>query len=283
MNQESLLEFHFEYNQDRRNPSEVFHALGYFIEAYTYCGRILADAIDEELDFDIKLEQISDGSIRAFFKKCFIDLISPDQFLNDLQGEISTKEQIEHIAARETDRLKTKLSQDENNQSKAISPQINSIDVALLLEKLSAATENLQHNEKISIGNGDPNLPPTNVITFDPKFRYKGKTNEMFNKNFIRTHDGEEVIDVLKSYFRGDNMWQFENQNTKFQYNAVIEDKKWLNEFHNGTKLAQPTTSLRVHSCYEVWKINGQHKAKNAKIIKVIDTIEHKEKQHDLI
>ena len=61
----SILEFHLEYNPNRKNPAEVFHAMGHFIKAYEQFGKIIAQSGGSSLDFEVELQEVTHGCILA--------------------------------------------------------------------------------------------------------------------------------------------------------------------------------------------------------------------------
>lgn len=275
-----LLEFHFFYSKKRKNIGEAFHALGYYIEAYIELGQIMADAIGDDLELEIQISSIKEGSIKVFFLKLFDDVTNPNDFLRDLKGEVGTLQELELITNVQNQRLSKKLERSEK-YSKRVEPTINNLEVALTLEKLSQANKYLEPEETITVG--DVGDSAENVVNIDTRFRFTGKPKEMF-KNYVGKHDGEEYVDVIRSYYRGDNnMWRFQNRNTGFEYNAPIKNKKWLQEFREGLHKVNPVDCLLVHSVYEIWRINGKDVVKNAKILKVIDVMKGTEPQYDVI
>ncbi|WP_318485345.1 hypothetical protein [Photobacterium leiognathi] len=280
MKLEPLLEFHFDYSKKRKNIGEAFHALGYYIEAYIELGQIMADAIGDDLEFEIQISSIKEGSIRVFFVKLFDEITNPSDFLRDLRGEVGTLQQLEVITNRQNLRLSEKLKSNKK-YSQRVEPTINNLEVALTLEKLSQANKYMEPEETITVGDVDDNAD--NVVNIDTKFRFNGKPKEMF-KNYVCKYDGEEYVDVIRSYYRGDNnLWRFQNRNTGFEYNAPIKDKKWLQEFRDGLHQVNPVDCLLVHSSYEIWRINGKDVVKNAKIIQVVDVKKGIEPQYDVI
>ncbi|PKH04760.1 hypothetical protein [Moritella sp. Urea-trap-13] len=280
MKVEPLLEFHFNYSKNRKNAGEVFHALGYFIDAYVEFGQIMADAIGDDLDFEIQLTSVTEGSIKVRFLKFFDAITSPDIFICDLKGEIGTLDQLQAVTAKQNKRLSETLKSN-NKYSERIEPTINDLNVALTLEKWTLANKQLQQDESITIG--DVDALPGNVISIDTSFRFTGSPKEMF-KNFVGKHDGEEYVDVIRSYHRGDQyMWRFQNRKTRLEYNAPIKHKKWLQEFHEGIHQVNPVDCLLIHSSYEVWRINGKDTVTNAKVLEVIDVIKGSDYQHEII
>ncbi|HCE1609393.1 TPA: hypothetical protein NJY97_004588 [Vibrio parahaemolyticus] len=269
---QSFLEFHFEYNPNRKNVGEVFFALGNYVSAYESFGKVIADAIGNDLDFCIEINDIQSGSIKLKLLKLFDELTSPNELIKDLTGEIGSLESLSEITQRQNQKLSRKVNSS-GRYKERVEPSLNDLDVALAMEKWSDANRMVEPDEKLTITDGIDSEQPSNVINIDTGFRLSKRPRDMFS-NFIDKHDDKEIVDVIRPCFRGDLNWRFQNTQTKLTYNAPIKDSLWLEEYQNGQKKVDVKDSLLVHSAYELWRVKGKPTIKNAQIKKVIDIIE---------
>ena len=127
----TVLEFHLEYNPNRKNPAEVFHAMGDFISAYQEMGQIIAQAVDSEMNFDVELQEVTHGCILAKLLLKVEEWTRPDDLFRELTGEMSQKEQVQHVTNKERDRLKSEMSK--RNRASRFDPYISDFEVALVL------------------------------------------------------------------------------------------------------------------------------------------------------
>jgi hypothetical protein len=277
---EKIIEFHFKYNENRRNIGEVFFALGNYISAYEDFGKAIADALDHDLDFRIELSDIQSGSIILKLLKLFDDLTSPNDLIEDLTGEVGSLESLSEITQKHNLKLAEKINASGKYKNR-VEPTLNELDIALAMEKWSDANRMMEPNESLTITEELNTGINSNVVHIDTGFRLGKRPKEMFS-NFLEKHDGNEIVDVITSCFRGDLNWRFQNTQTKLIYNAHIKDHYWLGEYQDGRKTISTRDSLLVHSTYELWRIKGKPTIRNAQIKKVIDIIRCNGEQGEL-
>ncbi|MGK0273019.1 MAG: hypothetical protein ACI88H_003696 [Cocleimonas sp.] len=277
--EESILEFHLEYSPDRKNPAEIFHAMGDFISAYEQFGKIIAESVSSDLIFDVELKEVTHGCILAkLILRTIESFTRPDDLIRSLTGEISLLTEVQAVTQQERIRIKKELGSS-IPYSHRIDPTINDLDVALAMEKWSEGNSKLNKNEHLTICNeGEYN---ENVIPFDPKFRFAGDIKKMFS-NFVCSHDGEEIIEVIRPCGSGNAQWEVKSVKSGRKFNAEITHKRWLDEYQNSEKRLGGSDYLRVHSQYDIINERGEHKIRNAKIIEVLQIIEHQGKQNEL-
>lgn len=269
---QSFVEFHFEYNPNRRNAANVFFALGNYVSAYESFGKAIAEAVGNDLDFCIELSDVESGSIKLKILKFFDEITSPNDLIKDLTGDIGSLESLSEVTNKQNENLARKIKSCNRLKDK-VEPTLNELEIALAMEKWSDANRMLEQDEKITITDDIGTEAESNVINIDTKFRLSKSPRDMFS-NFIGKHDDKEVVDVIRPCFRGDLNWRFQNIKTKLIYNAPIKDSLWLEDFQSGKKKVDVKDSLLVHSTYELWKVKGKSTIKNAKIMKVLEIIE---------
>jgi hypothetical protein len=277
--EESILEFHLEYSPDRKNPSEIFHAMGDFISAYEQFGKIIAHSVNSDLTFDIELKEVTHGCILAkLILRTVESFTRPDNLIRSLTGEISQLDEVQNVTQQERKRVKKAMSLNDR-YAQRIDPTINDLDVALAMEKWSEGNAKLNQDEHLTVCNEGEYSE--NVIPFDPTFRFTGDTRKMFS-NFIGSHDGEELIEVIRPCCSGNAQWDVKSRKTGRKFSAEMIDKQWLDNYQNSEERLGGSDYLLVHSRYDIVNERGEEKIKNAKIIKVIKIIEHQGKQHEL-
>jgi hypothetical protein len=259
----TVIEFHLEYNPNRKNPSEVFHAMGLFISSYQKVGQIIAEAIESDIDFEFELKEVTHGCILAKLLLKAEQWTSPDSIIRDFTGEVSLPEQVRLITDNEISRLKTEASK---NSILRIEPYISDLDLALVMEEWSEANKKLLPDEHLKVCKEGDNL--SNVVPFDPNFRFNGDPKKMFShdKGF---HNGEEIVEVFRPCNQGDSKWEVRSVKTGKKYRAEILDKKWLGDYQKSRTRLGGQDYLKVHSSYDVATVDGKDEIKNAKIHKV--------------
>ena len=276
--EESVLEFHLEYNPHRSNPAEVFHAMGDFISAYEKFGRIIAQSVDSELIFDVELKEVTHGCILAkLFLRYVEEWTRPDDLIRSLTGEASQLADIQKVTSKERKRLKLKMHAT-NRYKNRIDPIISDLDVALVMEQWSKANQQLNPDEHLTVCKEGENH--TNTVPFDPSFRYTGNTKKLFS-HYKASHDGEELIEIYRPCCSGDSKWEVKSRKTGRKFLAEITHKEWLEDYQNSEERLGGSDYLRVHSQYDIFDVNGDEQIKNAKIIEVIEIIEHKGSQDE--
>lgn len=224
----TVLEFHLEYNSNRKNPAEVFHAMGDFISAYQEMGQIIAQAVDSEMIFDVELQEVTHGCILAKLLLKVEEWTRPDSLFRELTGEMSQKEQVQHVTNNERDRLKNEMAI--RGRSSHLDPYISDLDVALVAEKWSEGNKKLLPDEYLKVCNEGAKL--AEVIPFDPNFRFTGNVKKMFSSD--RGHfDGEEIVEVFKPCKKATSKSEVISTRTHKRYSAEITHKEWLDEYLN--------------------------------------------------
>lgn len=264
----TVLEFHLEYNPNRKNPAEIFHAMGHFISAYQEMGQIIAQAVNSELIFDVELQEVTHGCILAKLLLKVEEWTRPDDLLRELTGDMSQREQFQKVTNNERVRLKEEM--EKRGSLSKFEPYISDLDVALVAEKWSEGNKKLLPNENLKVCNEGAKL--ANVIPFDPDFRFTGNINKMFS-NKKGHFDGEEIVEVFKPCKRVTSKWEVISTRTNKKYSAEITHKEWLDEYLKSEVRLGGSDYLRVHAEYYVVVENGEERIKNAKIKEIKEII----------
>jgi len=271
------LEFHLQYNKGRKNGQDVFIAMGEYISAYEKFGQILTDAIGSEISFECTLEDVREGSIIGKFTILFDKLTCPDELISELTEEIGTVEQLTEITSKNENRMHQAMINTKEHSNK-LPPSISQIDTAYAMQELSNANKRLKQGESMTISDVDS---PSNVISFDTKFRFTGDISKMF-ANHVESYDGEDLLEVIKPCNKGHLTWQVKSVLTGFEYNAPIEHSQWLDKYQCGEAGFDPQDYLKVNSTYDVYLNKGQKKIKNARIIRVEEVVKNSGHQNEL-
>lgn len=273
----TILEFHLEYNPNRKNPAEVFHAMGDFIAAYQDMGQIIAQAVDSEMIFDIELQEVTHGCILAKLLLKVEEWTRPDDLFRELTGEMSQKEQVQHVTNNERARLKNEMAN--RGRSSRLDPYISDLDVALVAEKWSEGNKKLLSDEYLKVCNEGAEL--AEVIPFDPDFRFTGNVKKMFSSD--QGHfDGEEIVEVFKPCKKATSKWEVISTRSNKRYSAEISHKEWLDEYLNSEVRLGGSDYLRVHVEYDVVVENGEERIKNATIKEIKEVITYRGKQNEI-
>ena len=273
----TLLEFHLEYNPNRKNPAEVFHAMGNFISAYQEMGQIIAQAVDSEMNFEVELKEVTHGCILAKLLLKVEEWTRPDALFRELTGEMSQKEQVQHVTNNERARLKVEMAK--GGRSTRLDPYISDLDVALVAEKWSEGNKKLLPDEHLKVCNEGSDL--AEVIPFDPNFRFTGNIQKMFSSD--QGHfDGEEIVEVFKPCKKATSKWEVISTRTQKRYSAEILHKEWLEEYLNSEVRLGGSDYLRVDVEYDVVIEKGDERIKNAKIKEIKEIITYRGTQNEI-
>ncbi|WP_158175182.1 hypothetical protein [Grimontia hollisae] len=273
----SVIEFHLEYNPNRKNPAEVFHAMGHFISAYQEMGQIIARAVDSEMDFEIELQEVTHGCILAKLILKVEEWTRPDSIFRELTGEMSQKEHLQQVTTNEKNRLKEEMAK--RGIRREFDPYISDFEVALVAEKWSDGNENLLPDEHLKVCSEGDDL--TKVIPFDRHFRFTGDVKKMFSNEKGR-FDGEEIVELIRPCKKSTSKWVVISTRTNKQYSAEITDKKWLEGYLNSDVRLGGSDYLKVHAEYNVVVEKGVERIRNAKIKEVKDVMTYRGTQNEI-
>ncbi|MBF4338508.1 hypothetical protein, partial [Vibrio anguillarum] len=201
----------------------------------------------------------------------------PDSLFRELTGEMSQKEQVQHVTNNERDRLKNEMAK--RGRSSRLDPYISDLDVALVAEKWSEGNKKLLPDEYLKVCNEGAKL--AEVIPFDPNFRFTGNVKKMFSSD--QGHfDGEEIVEVFKPCKKATSKWEVISTRTRKRYSAEITHKEWLGEYLNSEVRLGGSDYLRVHAEYDVVVEKGEERIKNAKIKEIKEVITYRGTQNEI-
>lgn len=274
-----IIEFHLKYNPNRKNPAEVFHAMGNFISTYQEMGQLITQSIGYEADFELEMKEVVHGSILARLMIWVDEWTQPNSLLRELTGEFTEKEQVSEVLAREKERLIVEATICGHHNKVRLEPYFDEREVAMTMDKWSEANKKLMPDEKLTIS--EEHEDRNNVVPFDPNFRFTGDLKQMYSSLKGR-HDGPEVVRVFRPCNLGTAKWEFISEKTGKRYSAEITHKEWLEQYQNNEVNPAAKDSLLVHSEYDVVSIDGEDKIRNAQIKQVIDIIRYTGTQNEL-
>ncbi|WBA11190.1 hypothetical protein [Salinivibrio kushneri] len=275
--QTTVIEFHLEYNPDRKNPSEVFHTMGEFIDCYQKLGGILSEASNSSQGFSLELKEVTNGCILAKLGLVAEKHTRPDQLIESFKGNISKKEQVEEAAKSCEQRMEKEMHVEQGKIR--ITPHISRLDVALAMKDWSEINEKLEENERLWTSlEGDKDKKK---FQFDPNYRFVGDVDEMFSTNVTR-HSGEETVEIIKPCNQGESKWEVRSRATGCRYKAEITHLDWLKKYQTSKIRLGGKDDLRVISEYDVYHNGKKTKIKNAKIKKVIKVINYQEEDNEI-
>lgn len=259
-----IMEFYLDYESNRRKPGEVFHAMGYLIEAYERFGMILSEAAGTEHEFELIIDEVAGGSILGKLIKVFDKLTDPDPLIESLTQDMGTYSNLVDFSQKQEERLKrTYAESGHDGTSENFEPTLDLIELTEAMEIWTKGLKSLKPDEKLTISSSRGDT--SQQVKLNRGFRFTGDKSKIFS-NRLGQHDGPEIIDVVKPCFKGDKNWLVQNRETKTNYVAPILNKKWLQDYQDDIHRVGPKDSLEVHSCYEVWNVKGERRIRNAKI-----------------
>lgn len=278
---ENAVGIKIDYKKNRDNPEQIFSAMALYISAYKRYGQLLAEASDDKIEYELRLQDIQRGSIKALlgclgngFNSLIIKMSS--ELINDLtdEDEIISPEQVDNLANKQEARIEKDIGN--------ISFYINRVEFARILRDLSSANELLYYDEKAEIENNNPD--ENNIVHINTRMRFLGDPDTMFNKNHPLIYRGRDSLDIIKPVNFGDSQWQVRSRTTNRTFMASIMHKEWLRAYQNGEiPLITARYCMIAEIYYEADKKNKKCPIKNAVIIKVFKLVPSSEDQDALL
>ncbi|WP_409075042.1 hypothetical protein ACF2G4_14555 [Pantoea sp. C3] len=278
---ENAVGIKIDYLKNRDNPEQVFSAMALYISAYKQYGQLIAQASNDNIEYELRLQDIEKGSIKALLGSIgngfgsFITKMSSD-LMNDLVEieEIILPEQVDDLAKKQERRM------EENTGN--ISFYINRVEFAKVLKNLSAANELLYKDEKAEIESINPN--DNNIVHINTRMRFLGDPDTMFNIKNPMFYHGRDCLDIIKPVNFGDSQWQVRSRTTNRTFMASIMHKEWLRAYQNGEiPLITARYCMIAKIYYEVDQKNKKSPVKNALIVEVLKVVPSNEDQDALL
>lgn len=284
---EPELSIRFQYLDDRKNPAEVFEAMGLYINAYRDLGQLMTNSIGIKTDFEFKLNAIESGSILSKLSTlpgkldsmlefaCYNSGNRTFQELVDIE-ETETEEQVDLLASN----LEDSLSDFIPNQ--IASPHIDRQKLAFVLEAISKANEKVKQGESVTLKNAGCKKQDCEINT---AWRFTGDPIEMFQGKTEKVTPTLSLL-VKIAVNEGGRAWTFRSVELNKVFDAKILDEDWLARYQAGliTPIG-PKDVITAEVSYDLYtppKGGGDKKIRSAKITKVIDTQRNSGFQHEL-
>lgn len=276
-----------DYLENRTNPSEVFEAMGMYIDAYKDFGQLVTNSVGVKGDFNFQLNDIQGGSVlsklSAFGSKldtmlesvCYGAAIDVVGDLIELD-EVETEEQVSELA----DKIETSVAA--NMPNNIATPHIDRKGLAYVLQSLSAANERMRPGESVLLKSATASNEWSECNT---RWRFTGNPSEMFVGS-VSAHKANLKLHAKISVNEGDSAWTFRCDSFKKPFNARITHKSWLEKYQQG--LIQPVGPMDVIDANVIYDRftpssgSGEVVIKNAKVERIISVERFTGYQHEL-
>lgn len=284
MNSELFLKV--DYNIGRKDPAEIFEAMGLYINAQRDFCQLLANAIDVRVDFDFQLNAVVEGSVLtkvSAYCQHMCDRVE-QAFYNSGQNlfetlvDVSvteTEEQVDGIAVVIEEGLSDMV------QGGLVRPDIDRQALAYVLEKLSEANKKMQSGEVISMRAGND----SGYTKLNKNWRFTGDPKDMFLGGTVK-FEGRDKLYPMIQVNKGKSAWTFKSPATGRKFSAKIVDKDWLQRYQQGfIEAIGPLDIVEADLSYDVYTPpagKGNVEIKDAKIKKIFNVIRNGEHQNAL-
>ncbi len=273
-----------DFLKNRNNPSEVFQAMALYINGYKDLGQLITNALDQECDFELILDDIAISSVigkLSILKEKLLGAVantvidSSFRLFDDLVEHTESESDIELLALK----LESKLY--ENSESQ-LDPYVDRKNLATVLSKLSEANSKLLPNEHVEFTSA---LNNGNVATLNSRWRFTGNPKAMF----LGASESYAITDKLYvkiAVNEGHSVWTFKSPIMERSFSARIVNNEWLERYQQGLILPiGPKDMIDADITYDIYKPpsgKGQTEIRNAKIIKINSIIRSHGYQHEL-
>lgn len=205
----SDLSIKIDFLKNRNNPSEVFQAMALYINGYKDLGQLITNALDQECDFELILDDIAISSVigkLSILKEKLLGAVantvidSSFRLFDDLVEHTESESDIELLALK----LESKLY--ENSESQ-LDPYVDRKNLATVLSKLSEANSKLLPNEHVEFTSA---LNNGNVATLNSRWRFTGNPKAMF----LGASESYAITDKLYvkiAVNEGHSVWTFKS------------------------------------------------------------------------
>lgn len=275
-----------DYLQKRKNPAQVFEAMGLYINAYQDLCQLLANSVDLEVAFELELNSVSTGSIISKLSSVsssianYIEeaLYSSGSALSSELMDISeteTEAEVNSIAiALEAD-IRKKIN------SNIVPPHIDRQGLAYVLTEFSNANKKLQSGEVVQLGAANSDY----LSKFNVDWRFSGDASKMFIGD-TSDFNGRDKLYTMIQVNEGNSVWSFKSAAMERKFPAKIVDKDWLQRYQAG--LIAPIGPLDImdaelsYSIYTPPDGKGRPQIRKAKIHKILNIHRNRDYQNAL-
>ena len=274
---------HFEirlnFKPSTGSPERVFLAMAEYLSAFEQLVYVVGQGIDPENKVSCELSAVEIGSLKSIVD-CIGNYCStlsrvPSMIAGHMIDieEIDREEQIEGFVSNiEADVLA------DTNLNFPNQANINRLEFAKGLEKLTKASEKLVDGETIDVRKNNDN-----VLYINTKTRFSRDPEDIFKEHFELKRK-EETLLIKTPVFVGDSMWGFKSIQRKKSFSAAIDDKVWLEKYQNREIHLEPGDAISAIVEYVIYKEKGAkyYGFKDHKILDVVRPIKNEELQHIL-
>lgn len=251
----SIYEIKIEFEENTRNPSNIFYSMGKMIDSMNNLDNVLVESLPCMCEMDIMLESIETGSLRTRLKTILMDI--DDEDLKELNWKkiigrflVRAKYKIIDIIDK-SETIKTKndikivmnsintIAQEEFSGYN-INPNVSTSRMLDALSTISDAMKQLGENEKVIY------ISSEGSVVFNKNFNLSQEDIELLLTEKNVTSTTKEILVVKKPDYLGKSKWEFyHKEKEKIIYVKLLDDL-WLNAFQAGNIDLRPGDSMDV-------------------------------------
>lgn len=228
--------FQIEFDRNASDPGRVFRALSKLVNFCETTDRHLLDALSLNIESNLVLESIEQGSIRIWLKNILrykeeelrvFDFSAIKLYLVDAKAALInfTKERVSVRSKSELiplqDQFKELVDSTHlnllDNTPPSTSKLLSSID------EFQAANAELQSSDRLYY------LTRHKKLSTNPKFKLSPEDKEKLSLEGSEELEIEVILKVKKADYLGESQWEFMYRNKKIV--AKVNDLDWLNAF----------------------------------------------------
>lgn len=245
--------FKIDFLRDTEDPQRVFRAFSQLIDFCQITDKILIKTLDIDIEPDILLDNIQQGSIIVWLKNSFkaasdnilenLDLRLVSSYLVNFKASIINflNERTTINEPSELDILKDKFQslarKTKVNQLGIYTPP-NDKDLLLSIDRFQGALSELQEADKLYYLTPSSNLPVNRNFSISPESR------ENLLVGDTTTSEIEMILKVKKPDYLGESQWQF--RHGRRLIDAKINDLEWSKRFKNREVTIAPGDAVKA-------------------------------------
>lgn len=275
------IEFYYNYNKSRKDLSNVFRALGDYVEAYEIIEKAIVRNLEIEGYEGLKVESLHKGSIKnivsSFCRRFLSD--SSTGLLEEFSGneDGNSSQYYRSIEERQNQKFRNDWANDESFKQAVNDNQIRKdiaedffngklqaiqdVDIAEAGKRVSSGNNKTKRGESFSITPINSHAQIGKKVTIDMDFKVNKSVKAIFNGK-SHEHNGDEIVRIIKPVQEGNDKWLVRSS-TGLEFEAPILHKEFIHQYQNSF---QWLVSMKVHSQYDVWRHGKEISIKNAKI-----------------
>ena len=275
-----------DYLQKRKNPAQVFEAMGLYINAYQDLCQLLANAVDLEIAFELELNSVDTGSIISKLGSVGSSIAnyieealysSGSALSSELMhvSETGTEAEVNSIASALEADISKKIPET------IVPPHIDRQGLAYVLTEFSNANKRLQSGEIVQLGAANSEY----LSAFNTEWRFSGDASKMFIGD-TSDFNGKDKLYTMVQVNEGNSVWSFKSAAMERKFPAKIVDKDWLHRYQSG--LIAPIGPLDImdaeisYSIYTPPDGKGRPQIRRAKIHKILSIHRNRDYQNAL-